>query len=228
MRHCVTLNIHPGITHLFELRPSDRFAADIHIIRVNEHRERISELLQDRPRNRKSGYITIVDRYHGALWRNRFFSASPSQKIFHRNNRDTVILQLFHLRREIPPERSPKSRADYLRTCDSKTRSPWPSDRLRAPASVLESPAPPAPKKLEFAPDDLSSSFARVELFLQPATNSGRTRISGRIRRSIPFTKRADYHVPKQLPVSVPVPVENYDECLSKSGNNALANQHLH
>ena len=38
-----------------------------------------------------------------------------------------------------------------------------------------------------FAADDLSSSFARVELFLQPATNSGRTRISEKIRRSIPF-----------------------------------------
>ena len=41
----------------------------------------------------------------------------------------------------------------------------------------------------------LSSSFARVELFLQPATNSGRTRISEKIRRSIPVTKRAEYHV---------------------------------
>ncbi len=51
--------------------------------------------------------------------------------------------------------------------------------------------------------DDLSSSFARVELFLQPATNSGRIRISGRIRRSIPVTKGADYHVPKEVTSAV-------------------------
>ena len=51
--------------------------------------------------------------------------------------------------------------------------------------------------------DDLSSSFARVELFLQPATNSGRIRISGRIRRSISFTKRADYHVPTEVTSAV-------------------------
>ena len=199
MRDRVTLNIHPGITHLFELRPSDRFAADIHIIRVNKHRERVPELFQDRPRHRKSGHISVVDGYHGALGRNRFFSAPPSQKIFHRNNRDAVILQLLSSACEIPRARWPTSRADYLRTGDSKTRSLWPSDRSRAAAWVLASPAPAAAKQLEFAPDDLSSSFARVELFLQPATNSGRTRISGRIRRSIPVTKRADYHVPKEV-----------------------------
>ena len=33
-----------------------------------------------------------------------------------------------------------------------------------------------------------SSSFARVELFLQPATISDRTRTNGRIRRDIPIT----------------------------------------
>ena len=103
MRDRVTLNVHPGITHLFELRPGNRFATDIHIIRVDKHRERVPELLQDRPRDRISGHITIVDRYHGALRRNRFFSASPRKKIFHWNDRDTVILQLFHLGREIPP-----------------------------------------------------------------------------------------------------------------------------
>ena len=92
MRDRVTLDIHPGITHLFELRPSDRFAADVHVIRVDEHRERVSELLQNRPPNRESGYITIVDRYHGAFGGNRFFSVSPRQKILHRHHRDAVIL----------------------------------------------------------------------------------------------------------------------------------------
>ena len=149
MRDRVTLDIHPGITHLFELRPSNRFAADVHIIRVNKHRERVPELLQDRPRNRKSGHITIVDRYHGAFGGNRFFSAPPRQKIFHWNDRDAVILQLFHLGREIPRARLPRSRADYLRTGDSKTRSLWPNDRSRAAAWVSPSPAPPAPKKLD-------------------------------------------------------------------------------
>jgi hypothetical protein len=49
------------------------------------------------------------------------------------------------------------------------------------------------------AADALSSSFARVELFLQPATNSGRISKSGRIRRNIPVTKRLDYHDLKEI-----------------------------
>src|ERR1700733_1843164 len=50
---------------------------------------------------------------------------------------------------EIPPARSPESRADYLRTDDSKTRLLWPSDQSRAPAWVWALPAPPPQKKLE-------------------------------------------------------------------------------
>src|SRR5215831_9994488 len=42
-----------------------------------------------------------------------------------------------------------------------------------------------------------SSSFARVELFLQPASKRGRTNESARIRRCIPITKAGDYHVLK-------------------------------
>src|SRR6516164_4043129 len=48
---------------------------------------------------------------------------------------------------------------------------------------------------LGVATGGFSSSFARVELFLQPASKRGRTNKSARIRRCIPITKGADYHV---------------------------------
>jgi hypothetical protein len=52
---------------------------------------------------------------------------------------------------------------------------------------------------LGVATGGFSSSFARVELFLQPASKRGRTNKSARIRRCIPITKGADYHVLKKL-----------------------------
>src|SRR6516162_3895015 len=54
---------------------------------------------------------------------------------------------------------------------------------------------------LGVATGGFSSSFARVELFLQPASKRGRTNKSARIRRCIPITKGADYHVLKNYKV---------------------------
>src|ERR1700733_5559436 len=51
---------------------------------------------------------------------------------------------------EIPPGRLLVCPADYLRTCDSRIRSPSLNDRLRAAAWVWASPAQVAPRLLEW------------------------------------------------------------------------------
>src|SRR5271170_1419890 len=50
---------------------------------------------------------------------------------------------------EIPRAGVPMCRADYLRTCDNKTRSLWPNDRSRAAAWVLPPLAAPEQPELQ-------------------------------------------------------------------------------
>src|SRR5690242_5317724 len=104
MSCAVRFDVHPGVAHLAELFPAHRFASAkfpaLDPLGVNEQRERISELLQNRPRDLVAGFVTIIDRDDRAPRRNRFFAALPGEKILHPNYRDALVFEFLHLRLE--------------------------------------------------------------------------------------------------------------------------------
>ena len=102
VRRGVRLNIHAVVAHIGELFPSDRSSSaertPAHAFRVNEHGERIAVFFQDRPRDFILRFPAVIESDHRASRRYVLFAPLPGEQILHRDHRDTLVFQFFHLR----------------------------------------------------------------------------------------------------------------------------------
>src|SRR5947207_11297882 len=69
----------------------------LYSFRINEEREWIIELLQDRPRHIVLRLPSIIERDDRALRRNGFLAAPPGHEILHWNHGDVLVFQFLHL-----------------------------------------------------------------------------------------------------------------------------------
>ena len=61
-------------------------------------RERIAVFLQDRPCDFILRFPAVIEGNYGATRRYVFFAPLPGEQILHRDHRDTLVFQFFHLR----------------------------------------------------------------------------------------------------------------------------------
>src|SRR5687767_5414742 len=105
MRNAMTLNVDAGITHLAEFPPRERFSTGepltLHEVGVDEHRERVSEFLQNGPPHIETRTITVIDRDDATLLGNRFFAAAPREEILHPDDGEALIFERLHLLLEL-------------------------------------------------------------------------------------------------------------------------------
>jgi hypothetical protein len=64
---------------------------------VNEHREWVTELFQNRPSGFVLRFQTVIERENRTTWRNVFLAPSPRQIILQTNHGNAAIFQLLHL-----------------------------------------------------------------------------------------------------------------------------------
>src|SRR5947209_2057681 len=101
MRLGVRLNVDTSVAHLLQHFPRHRLAAaempPLNAFGVNEHREGVTELFQNRPPNFVLRFQTVIKSDDSTAWWNRFLAPLPGEQILHPNHRNATIFQLLHL-----------------------------------------------------------------------------------------------------------------------------------
>src|SRR5439155_6620984 len=102
VRRGMGLNINAIVAKVGELLPCDRLSsaqgATADAFGVDEQCEGIAVFFHDRPRHFVLRFPAVVESNYGRAWRYVFFAPLPSKQILHRDHRDTLVFQFFHLR----------------------------------------------------------------------------------------------------------------------------------
>ena len=97
----VGFDVDARVAHFAQLVPRDRLAARVNVVHVNEHRERVAEFLQDRPRRVVAGDVAVVDGDDRALGRDVLVPPPPREEILHGDHGKTGVLNFLHLLLEL-------------------------------------------------------------------------------------------------------------------------------